>query len=183
MSSRAKKVAHLREHLPYELHMLRHTFLKFTTVHDASDWNAYFVAFAVYARNLHDFLTNDPDSRNFNAKDFVDEFEATKLPKEIRSLMSQSLHLQVFHLGKSRPTDVAEKVDVDRARQLGCWLETNFASFIDGLAPAYRSEWRWDAAGPHKITEDLLHGTRALTTTTLPSAPTATNAPSLARTV
>jgi hypothetical protein len=60
MSSRAKKVAHLREHLPYELHMLRHTFLKFTTVHDASDWNAYFVAFAVYARNLHDFLRTTP---------------------------------------------------------------------------------------------------------------------------
>jgi hypothetical protein len=163
--------------------MLRHTFMKFMTIHNALDWNAYFVAFAVYARNLHNFLTNDDDSRNFKADDFVDQFKATKLPKEIRSLMSQSLHLQVFHLGKSRPIGAAEKVDVSRARQLGCWLETNFASFIEGLAPEYQSEWDWDAAGPDRITQDLLHGKSGLTTTTLPSAPTATSVTSLARTV
>ena len=69
--------------------MLRHTFMKFMTIHNALDWNAYFVAFAVYARNLHNFLTNDDDSRNFKADDFVDQFKATKLPKEIRSLISQ----------------------------------------------------------------------------------------------
>jgi hypothetical protein len=79
----AEKAELIRQHPPYELDMLNITLERITrvtptTTHSAiPEWNAYFESFAVHARNLRDFLTNDGDSRNFQAKDFVDRYRAS----------------------------------------------------------------------------------------------------------
>ena len=107
--------------------------------------------FAVHARNLHDFLTNSEGSRNFNAQDFVAQFRVAKVDET--KGMFQKLHAQVFHLGKSRPTDQQEKANLDSAKSVSSWIETNFATFVSELEKGGR-KWDWHSADPSKIARD-----------------------------
>jgi len=151
MSGDAKKTAHLKEHLPYEIRMLRYTLGELTKRRShVLEWNVYFESFAVHARNLYDFLTNSDDSRNFKAKDFIDQFATLKTDQTKGTF--EKLNSQVFHLGKSRPTNQTEKANRDHAKKVASWIEKEFNRFVDGLAPRYRSEWDWDNADPSKIT-------------------------------
>jgi hypothetical protein len=163
MSSNANKAAYLQTNLCYELRMLRHALTKITQPQFPLDWNAYFQSFAVNARNLYGFLTNDDKSENFKAKDFI-EFKATKTDNSIS--MFQRLNPQVFHLGKNRPTDQEKQANLDHAKQVSNWIETNFAAFINGLGVEYGSKVEfWNNADPSKVKSSAV-----------PQQPTRTNA-------
>ena len=149
MSRNAEKTEYLQEHLSYELLMLRHTLTEITKPHRILDWNAFLESFAVHARNLYDFLTNSDDCRNFKAQDFINGFKAAKDDNTISMFLR--LHSQVFHLGKSRPIEQAEKANVDHAKQVIAWIEKNFTTFISGLAIEYDSKWNSDNADPSKV--------------------------------
>ena len=114
MSSENERVAWLHEHLNYELLMMRHTYKQLQalpkTAKDQLVWNANFGAFALYARNLYSFLTNDPDLRSFKASDY----ERPKTDsKPVQGVMN-NLHEQVFHPGKRRVTQA--KLDSRRRK-------------------------------------------------------------------
>jgi len=73
----------LQQHLSYELLMLRHTHkqlhqVRIDSVHNQLVWNANFGAFAVYARNLYLFLTNDKTRATSGAEHYV-TFDAEKM--------------------------------------------------------------------------------------------------------
>jgi hypothetical protein len=71
----------LREHLPYQVMMMRHTYKQlFNHSLSTLDWNAMYMAFANAARNLRLFLTNgDKGKNNFGAHEFVAlDFIATR---------------------------------------------------------------------------------------------------------
>ena len=56
---RQQKELWLREHLPYQVMMMRHTYSRlFDREICAHDWNAMYMAFAVASRNLFEFFTN-----------------------------------------------------------------------------------------------------------------------------
>ena len=76
MSSMNQKIEHLGDHLPYEMLMLRHSYQRTLENRYALDWNAFYEAFAVHARNLFHFLINKGGPNNFNARDFSKEAKA-----------------------------------------------------------------------------------------------------------
>jgi hypothetical protein len=106
----------LKEHLPYELMMMRYCLRRLKQVPQPFflDWNAALGAFCVSAGNLAAFVTNHEGQNNFRACDFVEEFRSRKgdLDNTFRKMEPH-----VFHLGKSRPTDEQpkEKFNVDDA--------------------------------------------------------------------
>lgn len=179
MRSDAENMDYLRENLRYELLMLRHTLAKITTLtgitaQDQMDWNAYFELFAIHARNLHTFLKNK-ETQNASALHFTPQFKATKSNDAIN--MFNKLNPQLLHLGWKRPTDPSQKANVDGAKLLTRWIETEFARFIGGLGGPYCSAWNPDDADPSKI---KLGSPTVVLGATGPAAPTTTNAPTSA---
>lgn len=146
MSKETQKATFLREHLPYELLMLRYTLKKLAMPQNILDWNAYFESFATHGRNLYCFLTNDKDSKNFKARDFINQFDAGKTNDTIGAF--SKLNPQIFHLGKQRKNNKIGKANTEEANQIGCWIEANFSMFIDGLGHEYGSNWNWNDADP-----------------------------------
>ncbi len=71
MTAPDQKLEHLREHLPYELLMLRHTYDRINGNRYTLDWNAYYESFTIHARNLLDFLNNEGTGNNLKAKEFA----------------------------------------------------------------------------------------------------------------
>jgi hypothetical protein len=144
----------LHEHLSYELLMVRHTYKQLTasveTGREQLAWNANFVAFAVYARNLYDFLTNDKDSRIFKAEDYV-SFDADKRP--ISGIMN-NLHQQALHPGKQRiGGNDASKVGFNKVKMVNAWVEENMKNFIAKLEQPYADIWKPEMADPAKVAE------------------------------
>jgi hypothetical protein len=131
MSSRNRRIQHLGDHLPYELLMLRHAYQRTLEDRYALDWNAFYEAFVVHARNLFEFLTNEGGSNNFKACDFSN-FTAKKDPVAQR-LINQNLHWQVFHFGKQRKSKDEEKVGREERKTIFDWIEENFETFIVAL--------------------------------------------------
>jgi hypothetical protein len=131
---------YLEEHLRYEIEMLHYTFAKMHREENQSEWNSAFVAFAVHARNLVDFLTNEKNPRNFNASDFTNGYEE---PKDIaiRGTMDK-LHRDVFHLGKLRPRAVMEKINIERVGHLYGWLAKAIPIFEAKLTAESRRYWK-----------------------------------------
>src|SRR4051794_4626894 len=109
MASQAERRDWIKEHLSYELLMLRYTFGKLYEVQSGLDWNAYYESFCTHARLLRDFLTNKSGSTNFDAKEFVDGFKES-VPRPASDIMAD-MNNEVFHSGKSRPSDGAEKLN------------------------------------------------------------------------
>jgi hypothetical protein len=150
MSSIQERCDWLREHLTYEVLMVRyaHEQLKapIDTVGGQMRWNASFGAFALYARNLYDFLTNKAESGNFEAADY-DRPAANG--KGLEGIM-YNLNQQVFHTGQQRKR-VEGKVGREKATKVHDWIEVNLAKFIEGLNDTYKPHWDPDAADPSKL--------------------------------
>jgi hypothetical protein len=151
MSSEQERCDWLHEHLNYELLMVRHTHkqlqARIKTVNDQLVWNANFGAFALYARNIYLFLTNDRDSRNFKASDY-ERPEANGKPLE--GVMN-NLQEQVFHPGKQRVN--ANKVGLEKAKKVFDWVEDNMKTFLSELKEPYAAAWNPDWAEPSKLTD------------------------------
>jgi hypothetical protein len=144
--SEAQKLAWIEEHLAYELLMLRYVYRRLNEQQTQMEWNASFVAYAVYARNLYNFLRNE-DTQNLKALDYVRNYKANVTDKS--KGVFQRLRDQVFHLGKSRPTGKSDKkADLKDAEVALKWIEKHFADFIGRLNEPYSSRWKWQRAEP-----------------------------------
>jgi hypothetical protein len=146
MSSQEERIAYLREHLSYEVLVLRFTLMLLGTSEDALLWNAMYESFSVHARNLFDFLRNEKDPRNFKASDFIEKF-SVKDRNKIHGLM-QTMQKQVLHLGKRRTAVIEEKINFDDVTKIAEWIETAFKQFIDELPSPYPEHWDWKWADP-----------------------------------
>jgi hypothetical protein len=150
MSSIQDRCDWLREHLTYEVLMVRHAYeqLRATpkTVRDQLAWNASFAAFSLYARNLYSFLTNKVTSGNFEAADYDRPAADGRLLEGIMANLNQ----QVFHTGKQRRND-DRKVGREKATKVYEWIDANLKNFVDGLREPYRSAWDRDGADPSKV--------------------------------
>jgi hypothetical protein len=146
MSSEAERKTYLNEHLGYEMFMLRYTAQTLPQRHQQLEWNICVESFAVHARVLYEFLTNDTISQNFRARDYVRDFKAPKTNDTIG--IFDRVHRQVLHLAKNRSSEAAGKIilaDVEKAKQ---WIEDHFKIFIGSLEEPYRSCWDEHAATP-----------------------------------
>jgi hypothetical protein len=132
---------HLRDHLPYEEGMLRHTFSK---ISDPSlklpneDWNAYYESFAVHARNVSTFLSNG-DNNNVSAGHFIAGFKE-RTPANLTGPLGQ-LNNQVLHIGPTRPTESEKKVNVEKATEIYRWLSEKLEGFKNRLPSEMRERW------------------------------------------
>lgn len=140
----------LKEHLAYELDMLHFTLERISVLPESPEWNAHFESFAVHARNLYGFLTNDSGQGNYNASDFVPHFRSAKT--DLTKGAFPKLLFQVLHLGKRRPTSTHGKFTLDICRQFYSWIEENFKMFTDQLGEPYASAWAGRSTGPAKPT-------------------------------
>src|SRR4051794_17297670 len=90
----------IREHLPYEISMLRWLYGKLLSSHDQPDANAFIESFFLHARNLVAFFRNDTDCgfdpRYFTKQDYqvAGNFVPAGLVKKINQ--------QIQHLGSDR---------------------------------------------------------------------------------
>jgi hypothetical protein len=134
-----QKNLYIKEHLPYETEMLRYT----RSVLNAGSvtrlaWNALYESFAVHARNLYVFLTNE-DGPNARAKDFVPAFRAEK--DDHTKSIHQRFLAQVFHLGPKRPQLSEQKVGLSDISIYFSWIERNLESFWGELKEPYGELW------------------------------------------
>ena len=154
MSSMNQKIEHLGDHLPYEVLMLRHSYQRTLEDRYALDWNAFYEAFAVHARNLFDFLMNKGGSNNFNARDFSASFAARE-DAAVQRLINQDLHWQVFHFGKQRKSEEDEKVGKEQRKAVFEWIEENFNVFTEALDRDLGPYWYPERADPEKVHGEL----------------------------
>jgi hypothetical protein len=160
MNTQDLKHQALSEHLPYEAMML--SFHKMKTIADAYDWNAYHESFAVHARDLKSFLTNDPDRKNFHAVDFTSYYKPDK-PGDLASVF-QDLDRQVLHMGRLRTTESERKVSTDDAHRIFDWINPALQDFVNALPDSYRSIWNHELASRHKDQADQLKRVGSLLT-------------------
>jgi hypothetical protein len=129
MSSREERLQYLKRHWSYELMMLRFNYARLRDTTHLLWWNTAMEAFAIHARNFEMLLRNDPNSRNSQAKDYVEGFCAPPPPIQIK----QKVGAYVVHPGKSRSEDGDEKFNLERADKAFAWIEKHFAELLAAL--------------------------------------------------
>ncbi len=144
MATKAERISYLKEHLTYEVLMLRYTAKFLTSEANQLAWNAHFESFCVHARSLYEFLTNSGDSRNFAAKDY----STAAAQKEKMIGIVNRLNEQVMHLTKNRFTDEQKKVTLDDVRRASAWMQEKLQDFVNALREPYNKVWDEDAATP-----------------------------------
>jgi hypothetical protein len=105
---------------------------------------------SVHARNLHLFLTNDEDSRNYRAAHYNDRFKASKSPVEIKNKIA----VYIVHPGKARTEEGDEKFNLDRADRAFEWIESEFTRFLEKLPQGDRAHWNPELADPSNYNPD-----------------------------
>ena len=138
----------LREHLPYEICMLRYTFGAVDKPREQLDWNAHLESFAIHARALVEFFLNEDDrhNRTMIAKDLVPGWTAPE-KNEIDRFITK-VNQQVAHLGSSRTRRAAEKIGPERARKALDWIEAAVVQYRDGMSKEARSLFNEAACTP-----------------------------------
>jgi hypothetical protein len=129
--------------------MLRHTHRQLSRERSQLNWNAFLESFAIHARNLMDFLTNGGDSRSRKASDFESAYRPPARQEFVGTM--NKLNLQILHLGKRRPSDSDENLDVDAADKLYQWVEKAMPRFLASLRPEYRAHWNEELADLSKM--------------------------------
>jgi hypothetical protein len=123
--------------------MLRFTYQRIFDTQHKLQWNAYFEAFCVHARNLALFLRNDDDSRTRQADQYV-KFKAPAPPIQIK----QPIAVYVVHAGTSRSAEAKDKFNRDDATKAFEWIEEQFKKFLAELPPDFRDCWSVSSADP-----------------------------------
>jgi hypothetical protein len=136
-------------HLPYEIDMLRVTYLMLSTP-GAPLWftpnvlNALIESFCVHARNLIEFYiaTNSLTDETVAAQHFTKDYKAfpNKLPRRIIG----KLNSQITHLSYNREDDSGRKIGHEDRKVIMALLETEMERFATHLNEPYRSKWRED---------------------------------------
>jgi hypothetical protein len=161
----------MKEHLSYEMLMLQHTHRKLSQIEDQLDWNTYYESFAVHARNLYRFLTNEEDVQ---AAHFVKGYKAGKTHETVSAF--QRLPLQVFHMSLHRPPTGSRrgaKVDADARDAVLSWIENQMNDFIGKLQAPYADAWAMSDAAA--LVTDQPQGLHREILVLSSSKPTATN--------
>lgn len=152
------KFEYIKEHLPYEIEMMRHAHEKLNMGACPADWNAFYQSFAVNARNMYMFLTNE-DGSNVKAKNFVKEFKSKK--NDLTKAIHYKFLMQVFHLGSIRPINPKNKISLKEINLYFIWICENIERFFELLSGDYRRLWPdQKAAGLSKpsLVPELTHG-------------------------
>lgn len=134
---------YMREHLYYEIEMLRFTHDRLKSPLGRLLANALMESFVVHARNLMDFFFNQFDPKCFSAADFLPDGHsaAQKVPFGDAGKAYGLAHSQTLHLGQRRPTLDKDKVGPDDRQKLRDAIETKLPIFEAALLPQYKSIW------------------------------------------
>jgi hypothetical protein len=138
-----------KEHLPYEIGMLRGTFERLREI-DASGGvaendiakqvcrNALIESFCVHARSLLDFFANRPDRRADDAvaQDFVAFASSLKPTEEPLKSLREKLNKEIFHLTKKRKITGKFDVSTDGVKLLEM-IEAERKRFTAALPPEF----------------------------------------------
>lgn len=170
----------LDEHLPYELSMLRYSFMKMKAPTEPLDYNAHYECFAVKARLFWDFIgCRDVGPTNVKATHFAPNFD----PPD-REHIQEELNLlnpQVMHTGRDRPKDPAKKISLDNCLDFGLWVENGMELFLKALPSERRRLWNADKARDDlKITRSVSPpaSSSSIRITTTDSGPISSTGPS-----
>lgn len=154
------RIEYLKEHLLYELKMLRYTHWKLREpLETVFDWNSYLEAFAVHARNWHDFLTEKfqprADRIDARASHFIETWPAANRDK-VKDTYND-LHAQVLHLGTNRGITPEEKFTTRHADAFWDWIRPEMERFADCLPPQLREHWKPEEAEPKLLRTKLFN--------------------------
>jgi hypothetical protein len=141
MASEQEKVAYLEERLSYELVMLNYTFMRLmtsraSTPEEQLDSNAFLESFAVHARNLVEFLSNEAQEEARRACDYIPAFKAPNQARILRALAR--LEKQILCMSALRTTGPQGRFDIEDAHELYGWLVPTILKFQAELSPQYR---------------------------------------------
>lgn len=141
MSSEQEKIAYLREIVSFDTVMLNYTFMRLlilrpSTSEEQLDFNAYLDSFALHARNLLRFLSENSTGGGRNASDYVPDFHAPDYACLQRPLLR--LEQQILNAAPGT-TDLRERFDVNDARALYAWIVPAILRFQEQLNPPYRA--------------------------------------------
>ncbi len=164
-----EKLEWLKEHLAYEWGLLHHAYGRMLEASPTSrDWPCFFECFALHARNLYEFLTSEPDPRNFRASDFVKGRAAKKT--DLTKGVFQKIDAQLMHMSKRRPSVPAGKFNTADAAGLISWLRKEMAGFVAEL-PAPMQAVCWHLPNPAVMIGPDSNTTNPHVETTLVSTP------------
>ena len=128
------------EHLPYEISMLRFTFLELQQPVAGPLGNVLIEAFCLHARNLIEFFKNK-DSCDFDPREFT--AAGHRLHKSfLPGALLMRINEQISHLTANRTVISAEKIGpADRLRMFMA-IEGEVTRFASGLSLIYRPRWQ-----------------------------------------
>jgi hypothetical protein len=159
----ATKEAILGEHLPYELWMLRETYVKLNSPPaDVVLRNALIESFCIHARQLLEFFDN---KQGKHAKDFTGGNYAAAHLSGLTKSERDKLNTQVAHVTAMRTIDSAEKI--------GHALRAKFLTALEREAQHFEGKLDSEFRGMFKApvpSQAIISG----------SIPSATNAPTFA---
>jgi hypothetical protein len=132
------EIAYLREHVRYEVVMVRWAFKQIQSLPPSLERNAFIECFAVHARALFEFLTSKGDTRSVDALVYVDGFKPDGAADASRKVTT--LNEQVFHLRRTDDTNLKFDASDDGAWVLQ-WLEAALDKFNSELSSPYPNDW------------------------------------------
>jgi hypothetical protein len=132
------EIAYLREHVRYEVVMVRWAFKQIQSLPPSLERNAFIECFAVHARALFEFLTSKGDTRSVDALVYVDGFKPDGAADAARKVTT--LNEQVFHLRRTDDTNLKFDASDDGAWVLQ-WLEAALDKFNSELSSPYPNDW------------------------------------------
>ncbi|MCK1274429.1 hypothetical protein IVB46_04125 [Bradyrhizobium sp. 61] len=137
------KKDYMREHLHYEIEMLRFTHDRLKSISSQMLANALMESFVVHARNLMDFFYNQLDPKCFSAADFLPTGDpaAQKASFGDAGKAYGLVHNQTLHLGQRRPTLDKDKVGPDERQTLRDAIESQIPAFEAALLSDYKTIW------------------------------------------
>jgi hypothetical protein len=140
----------IREHLPYELMMLRYTHKRLLESPRKLDENALIESFAVHGRNLLDFLYLPADSKSYWAADFCDIWLKQRFDKAT-GIIYGTMHDQILHMGQKRVVTDSGKFGPAERVLIRDKIEIGFTKFVPAIKTEYRALWNADLADPTKM--------------------------------
>ena len=144
----------IEEHLPYEIDMLRRTYMQLSVLskidpdrepdEQRATRNALTESFCVHARSLIEFFADNKKGADAVACEFTDnrftQLDRSKGP--IKTIRDIKLNKQIFHLTKNRTIVDSEKFDVGKdGMDVLQIIEPAIEHFTNFLLPDFRSHF------------------------------------------
>ncbi|MFO1151410.1 MAG: hypothetical protein U1E62_23800 [Alsobacter sp.] len=151
-----------REHLHYEIWMLRETYA-YMLVGSFGDVmnNALIESYCTHARNLIEFFRYK-DSCDYHPAEFVTA-DFKKNTQFIGDILFTTINEQISHMSHYRTADPFRKIDGPFRTRVFAALEVEIARFGKHLTEHYRSSWKFDHAPTIQISMAAPSATNHLT--------------------